>query len=171
MNRMGCGCDLGCECQHKGVLGQIEQTTGMNPWWFLAGAGVGVGLWYLVTKKPGIPQSKAGTESIMPVPPSAAPKRYADLQAVSDRLHQISQLYPATLSPEQVMAESEGLKSAANQFSLQEGERVSEVIAEINDFQDRVKDFMQFKKDNPSVPQYVQPGSVPVSNVTFSARG
>jgi hypothetical protein len=163
---MGCGCDMGCECQNKSVMGQIEQATGMNPWWFLAGAGVGLGLWYVVSKPPASAMpSSAGQESIMPVPKAVPPPRYANLQAVSDRLQQISQLYPATISPQDALAQSEDLKTAANQFSLQEGERVSEVIAAIDDFQDRVKDFIQFQQQNPSIPQYVQPGSVPVTNM------
>lgn len=44
---LGCGCDsLGCGCKDKTLLGQIEKATGMNPWWFLAGTVIGVGLWY-----------------------------------------------------------------------------------------------------------------------------
>lgn len=168
MNKMGCGCDLGCDlgcdCHDKSVLGQIEQVTGMNPWWFLAGAGIGAGLWYLVSRP-----SSAGKESIMPVPSIASPARYQNLQAVATRLQEIAQLYPASITPEQALTESEKLKDAANGFSLQDGERVSEVIAAINDFQVRVKDFMQFKRDNPSIPQYAP--ATPVANLAprFSA--
>jgi len=184
MNKMGCGCDLGCKCelgcgcdvgcsscQSKSTLGQIERATGMNPWWFLAGAAVGAGLWYFVSRpKAAAPKpSTAGQEKVAAMPSVTSPNGYVSLDAVLARLKDIEQLYPASISPEQALVESDKLKDAANAFSLQDGEGVGAVLAEIDDFQARVRDFIQFKKDNPGIPQY-QPSGIPVVNTGFTAR-
>lgn len=174
MNRMGCGCDsmgcscdslgcgcdsLGCGCKDKTMLGQIEKATGMNPWWFLIGAGVGAGLWYVLTKKP--TPTPAGQESIAPVPTIAPPSRFADLQSVANRLDQLKTLYRMDkVTVEQALAETDGLLQAANNFSLQEGERVPEVVSAIMSFQDELRDFIQFKKDNPEITKRVPQGPV-----------
>lgn len=169
MKKLGCGCDLGCEC-NKGLLGQIQKATGMNPWWFLAGAGAGVALWY-VFKNVAAP-SGPGRESIMPVPPKAPPSQYVDLQAVAARYKQVEELYHrGDFTPEQALSESSALIQSAKAFSVTDAAGVSALIAEISDFQDKVKDIIQFRKDNPSVPGYVQP--TPVTNVGpgFQAYG
>lgn len=147
MNQMGCGCELGCECD-KGVLGQIEAATGLNPWWFVIGAGAGIGLYYLL--KDGTAAKGPGQTVAAPMPPLTPPSRYGNLQAVAVRLDQIKTLYRSDkLKPQQAIAESEGLIAAANSFSLQEGERVSEVVAAVLAFEAEVEDFIQFKKENP----------------------
>jgi len=192
MKRMGCGCDMGCRCKElgcgcdmgcgscheKGMLGQIEKTLGMNPVWFIVGAGVGVGLWYLL-RSPSSPVTPipratmpAGNEKVMAVPQATAPSKYASIDAVAQRLQDISQLYPASITPEDALAQSEQLKTDAKAFNLTDAAKVSSVLADISDFQDRVKDFIQFKKDNPSVPQFQPAGTaqptgsgIPVSNL------
>lgn len=169
MKKLGCGCDLGCEC-NKGVLGQIQNATGMNPWWFLAGAAGGVALWYVI--KNAASAGAPSRESIMPVPPKASPSQYVDLQAVFTRYKQVEELYHrGDFTPDQALAETSGLIQNAKQFSVTDAARVSDLITEISAFQDKVKDIIQFRKDNPSVPGYVQP--TPVANIApgFQAYG
>ncbi len=190
MNRMGCGCELGCQCEqlgcgcdmgcgsckNKGVLGQVQKTLGLDPIWFLVGAGVGVGLWYLLRGSSSPVQaaaraSTAGQEKVMPLPKTIAPSRYASIDDVAKRLQDIQQLYPASMAPEDALAQSEQLKTDAKAFSVTDSAKVSNVLADISDFQDRVRDFIQFKQQNPSLPQF-QPastapptGGIPVSNI------
>jgi hypothetical protein len=169
MKKMGCGCDLGCEC--KKFLGQIEAATGMNPWWFLAGAVGGVALYY-VAKNAASPGTGPGTESMMPVPSKVAPSGYASLQAVSDRFKQVEELYHrGDFTAEQTVAELDGLVQRANTFSLYDGEQVTQVVADIKNLQDKARDMIQFRRDNPSIPGYAQP--TPVTNVApgFQAYG
>lgn len=170
MKKMGCGCDLGCDC-NKGVLGQLQAATGLDPLWFLAGAVGGVAL-YFVAKNTASPGTGPGNESIMPAPSKAAPSGYVDLQAVSDRLKQVEELYHrGDFTAEQTVAELDKLIQSANTFSLRDGEKVTQVVADIKDLQDKAKDIVQFHKDNPSYPGYVQP--TPVANIApgFQAYG
>lgn len=167
MKKLGCGCDLGCDC-NKGILGQIQGSTGMNPWWFLAGAVGGVALWYVV-KNAATPSFGPGKESIMPAPPKAPPSQYASLQAVAARYKQVEELYHrGDFTPEQALSESNGLIKSAKAFSVMDAAGVSDLITEITAFQDKVKDIIQWRKDNP---QYGQP--TPVTNIGpgFQAYG
>lgn len=169
MKRMGCGCDLGCEC-NKGVLGKIQAATGMNPWWFLAGAVGGVALWHVLRSS--VSPSNPGQESIMPVPPKARPSDYIDLQAVANRFKQVEELYHrGDFTAEQTLVELAGLIQSANAFSVMDSAQVAQVVADIKDLQEKVKDIIQFRKDNPSIPGYVQP--TPVANIApeFQAYG
>lgn len=167
MKKMGCGCDLGCDC-NKSILGQIHSATGLNPWWFLAGAAGGVAL-YFVAKNAASSGTGPGKESIMPVPPKAAPSGYVDLQAVSNRLKQVEELYHrGDITAEQTVVELDGLIQSANTFSVYDAAQVTQVVADIKDLQGKVKDIIQWRKDNP---QYGQP--TPVVNMApgFQARG
>lgn len=164
MKNMGCGCDLGCDCANQS-LGQAEGSTGLNPWWFVAGGAAGVGLWYLL--KNAVADGPGQTVAA-PMPTIASPSRYVNLQSVALRLDQVKTLYRSgQLTPIQAIAESEGLITAANSFSLQEGERVSEVVAAILAFEAEVEDFIQFKKENPdpakTVPTRTSPSRPGVS--------
>lgn len=166
MNRMGCGCDtmgcgcdsmgcgcdsMGCGCKQKAELGRAQKS-GINPWWFLAGAGAGVGLWYFFSRTVTPKMAPAGQESIAPVPQVAAPSGFGSLQAVAQRLDQLKTLYRMDkVTVEEAFAETNGLIEAANGFSLQEGERVPEVVSAIMSFQNELQDFIQFKKDNPEI--------------------
>lgn len=169
---LGCGCDsLGCGCQDKSLLGQIAAVTGMNPWWFLAGAVSGVAIYYLA-KNSASPGTTPGTESIMPVPPKVAPSKYANIQAVADRLKQVEELYHrGDLTAEQTVVELDSLIQSANAFSLTDGEQVAQVVRDITDLQDKAKDIVQFHKDNPQYPGYVQPTPVVNMAPAFQARG
>lgn len=167
MKKMGCGCDLGCECNK--FLGQIESATGMNPWWFLAGAVGGAALYFVAKQSV---SSDAGTERILPVPPKTPPSNYVDLQAVANRLKQVEELYHrGDFTPEQTLSELDSLTQSANTFSIRDADQVTQVIAYIKDLQDKVRDIIQFRKDNPSIPGYMP--STPVTNITpgFQAYG
>jgi hypothetical protein len=108
-----------------------------------------VGLWYLI-KNAAAGEQGPGQTVAAPMPPLTPPSRYGNLQAVAVRLDQVKTLYRSgQLTPQQAIAESEGLITAANGFSLQEGERVSEVVAAILSFVAEVEGFIEFKKANP----------------------
>lgn len=149
-NKMGCGCDMGCGCEQK--LGQQQEKGGINPLWFVLGAGAGVGLWYLLKDLGRKPDSTVDTIAA-PMPALTPPSRYGNLQAVAVRLDQLKTLYRSgQVSPEQAIAEADTLIAAANSFSLQEGERVGEVLVPIMDFKAQIEDFIQFKKSLEPVP-------------------
>lgn len=171
MNKMGCGCDLGCGCEmgcdcemgcgcaNEG-LGKTQKATGLNPWWFLLGAGVGAGAWYLLKNTVAVPgsvvTSNVGQTIAAPMPTVASPSRYVNLQAVAVRLDELKTLYRSgRLTPQQAIAECEALIAVANGFRSQEGERANEVVTSILAFEAEIQDFIQFKKDNPQVPAYV----------------
>lgn len=177
MSKMGCGCDslgcacdslgcacegMGCGCMDKG-LGRVEKATGLNPWWFLIGAGVGVGAWYLLKNTvalpgstPSAPTSTAGQTVAAPMPKTVSPSKYQNLQAVAIRLDELKTLYRSgRLTPEQAIAECEVLIAVANGFRSQDAERANEVVMSILAFEAEIQDFIQFKKDNPSIPAYV----------------
>lgn len=143
---MGCGCDMGCNCAQK--LGQQGEKGGINPLWFVLGAGAGVGLWYLIKSMGAKDQVGPGQTVAAPMPAVTPPSRYGNLQAIAVRLDQVKTLYRSgQLSPEQALAEAENLITAANSFSLQEGERVNEVIFPILQFKAEVEDFIQLKRE------------------------
>jgi hypothetical protein len=173
-SELGCGCDsLGCGCKDKSLLGQIQKATGMNPWWFLAGSVAGVGLWYVLkgAATPAKPSS-VGQESILPPPPLAAPSSYANIDAVAQTLNDVeTQYHMGHLVGEQVLPILDELTAAAKKFSVYDSPRVNQVLADIATLRDKVKDIIQFKAENPSIPQYVPPGGVPVANMNpgFSA--
>lgn len=136
---------MGCDCR-KGRMGQAGADGSFNPLWFLLGGVAGIGIWQLikgaVTGAPGGP----GVTEAAPLPPVASPSRYANLDSVALRLDQVKTLYRSgQMSPEQALAETEALTSAAYNFSVQEGERVNEVVAPIMAFQDQVREYVRTK--------------------------
>jgi hypothetical protein len=163
-SELGCGCDsLGCGCRDKSLLGQIEKATGMNPWWFLAGSVVGVSLWYVFQNSNSV-LTPAGKESVMAPPPIAAPSAYANIAAVAQRLNDVeTQYHMGHFTPEQVLTELDSLTTTAKTFTVYDSARVSQVLTDISSLRDKVNDFIQFRNSNPSIPQYVPPGSTPAS--------
>lgn len=141
---MGCGCNA--------ELGQKQGKAGVNPVWFLLGAGTGVGLWFLLkdlVRK--APDSTVDTVAA-PMPALTPPSRYGNLQAVAVRLDQLKTLYRSgQVNPQQALAEVDSLMAAANTFS-QEGARFNEVMTPLVDFKAQILDFIQFKKDQEPVP-------------------
>lgn len=154
MSKMGCGCELGCDCEdcamgcgcsEKG-LGARGDDEGIIPIWFVLGGAAGVGIWYLF-KNMGTPGGP-GVTVAAPMPTIAPPSRFANLQSIALRLDQLKTLYRSGyLSPEQAIAESEGLIGAANSFSLQEGERVNEIVPSILAFEVEVEDYIKLKRE------------------------
>jgi hypothetical protein len=147
---MGCGCDMGCGCEQN--LGQQEEKRGINPLWFVLGAGAGVGLWYLLKDLGRKPDSTVDTVAA-PMPSLTPPSRYGNLQAVAVRLDQLKTLYRSgQVNPQQAIAEIDSLISAAYGFSSEEGERVNEVVGPLMDFKAQIEDFIQFQKSLEPVP-------------------
>lgn len=148
-NKMGCGCDMGCGCEQK--LGQQQEKSGINPLWFVLGAGAGVGLWYLLKDLGRKPDSTVDTVAA-PMPPLTPPSRYGNLQAIAVRLDQLKTLYRSgQVSSEQAIAEIDSLITAAYGFP-QEGERVNEVVGPLMDFKAQIEDFIQFQKSLEPIP-------------------
>lgn len=163
-SELGCGCDsMGCGCRDKSILGQIEKATGMNPWWFLIGAAAGVGAYYVFRQAAAAQVAiPPGQESIMAPPPLQAPAAYANIEAVAKRLNDVeTQYHMGHFTPEQVLTELDSLTTAAKTFTVYDSARVSQILTDISNLRDKVNDFIQFRNSNPSIPQYVPPGSTP----------
>lgn len=124
-------------------LGEKKETPGFNPLWFLAGGVVGAGLWMLFSKA----TAPVGQTQAALLPTVAPPSRFANLESVAIRLDQVKTLYRSgRLSPEQALAELEGLSAAANSFSAARGEAVSDVIAAIETLKDEIRNYIELQR-------------------------
>lgn len=141
---------MGCDFPSGQSLGQTEGRGGIDPLWFVLGGIAGIGIWQLIRGSVMAAPAGPGRTQAAPLPQVAPSSRYASLDSVALRLDQVKTLYRSgQMSPEQALAETEALTSAAYNFSLQEGERVSEVVAPILAFQDQVREYIRTQPAKP----------------------
>lgn len=128
--KMGCDCGIGCDCNS---MGKFTKKKPLNPLLFLVGAGVGVGVWYLL-------------KNIATAPGATAAFPYANLAAVAARLDELKTLYRSgRLTPEQALEVSSILVGEARKFVVPEGGKVNQVVDDILSFETEIQDFIKLQ--------------------------
>lgn len=114
-------------------IGAAKKKKGqLQPMSFLLGAGVGVGVWYLLKMF-----AKQPVGGALP-----AASEYANTDAVASRLDELKTLYRSgRLTPAQALGATDVLIAEARKFVIPEAEKVAEVVSSIQSFQSDIRQF------------------------------
>lgn len=136
----------------SGRMGQADKSYTPSLGWFIGGAVVGIGTYFVVKelfKNPTVLQ-RTGTDQTlaMPLPPTAPPTRFVDLDSVDARYSQLRDLYHGGYkSADDTISEINGLQAAAARFAAQDPSnkvRADLLAADLEDFKQKVIDAKQF---------------------------
>lgn len=120
--------------------------------WFIGGAVLGIGSYFLVKelfKNPtALQRTGADQTQAMPLPPTAPPTRFVDLDSVDARYSQLRDLYHGGYkSADDTISEINGLQAAAARFATMDPSnkvKADLLASDLEDFKQKVIDAKQF---------------------------
>jgi hypothetical protein len=133
-------------------MAQAEKPYTPSVGWFIGGGVLGVGIYFLAKELFRTPTKLLRTGSdatqVMPLPPTAPPSRFVDLDSVDARFSQLRDLYHGGYkSADDTISEVNGLQAAAARFAAQDPSnkvKADLLASDLEAFKQQVIDAKQF---------------------------